>query len=158
MRKWIDSYQYSKVIDGTQEEIYSKLIGEFRNSVELKVVSKSEKTIRLESTLKEWFMTPSLPKYRVAINFFEEGKNSTKLEIKISGNFLVTFFKYLGILMFVGGIIIQIIDPFENEENNIGSIVPFLLGPLLWTIILNFRNRANIQKGYKKTSEIIRDK
>jgi len=154
MKTWTDSYQYSTELNLPIKEVYSEIINKARNSKHVKIVSKSKNTIKLQSILKEWLMAPPLPKYRIELRLTENSQNSTTLAVKVLGNSLVTFFKYLGILMFIGGIIIGIVDPFENEGNELGSIFPFLFGPLLWTFILNFWNKSNIQRGHDETKNI----
>lgn len=142
MKQWHDSHIFSYTSKVNADAEMNRLIAAVKDSTKLKIVSRAKYKIRLESAQLAWFMAPPLPKFRIRISVCEQ-EASTQVEIKVLGNALLRFFKYMGVFMLV----LAGVQLFLDRSSYVYSISG-VLGVVFASIVMHYWNRAYIEEGY----------
>jgi hypothetical protein len=157
MKKIIDKFTFTENTEDKLEDVRNEILNRIENSNKLVIDNNSSQgLIRVDSKELEWMMFPMLPKYCAKIRLGSSGQNRTYINVVLKGNFLFTLFKYLGLILFLIGLsvwIINLINPFDEFFN---YTIMYSMGPLGIFYILNFMNRYNMKTGYQEISKVVK--
>lgn len=153
MKTWLDKYKFSIDEINNKGILFNSIYEKSKKSTIWRVTLKDTKIIKLESVLNESFMTPALPKFRAKLEMQNLETDNSIIQVQIKGNSIIRLFKYVGMFMFLFGLIFILTVEFENRS--IIDRIHFLIGPILIIILMNFWNRSNIKKGVKAFNDLL---
>ena len=151
MKGWSDNIEFEKVVNMKIEELKSSLLVRVEESKLFHFsIGVDGCSFSLKSKKLDWISFPPQHSYRIKIKLVSPGEDKTKICVKVKGNVLFVFFKYLAIVLLVFWMMAAWFDLSDFVE-----IDETLIGPVLVVVLLNYLNDENLKEGEEQIMKII---
>lgn len=156
MKIWKDKIEFSDELDIDMNDLSVLLSGRIEKSQFLQFRKKQGNDVfYVESINLNWLMFPPQHKYWMKIQLEKVENGRCLVNVRVKGNMLYVFFKYLGVILLFWLGMHVFFNPFNIRLAHVSFNYFNLLGIFFCVTLISFFNYVNMKEGSDKIKEIL---